>query len=91
MLRSGAADDPARVDWLLECATCRAPDPRDRAELLQLLADQRAAFAAARDDAAKLVAIGAVPADPAFDVVELAAWTMLANVILNLDEVLTKG
>ncbi|MCB9876810.1 MAG: PSD1 domain-containing protein [Planctomycetes bacterium] len=90
-LREGGVDDPTRVGWMLEGATCRAPDPRDVAELLQLLADQRAAFAAMPGDAARLVAIGAVPADPALDAVELAAWTMLANVILNLDEVLTKG
>jgi len=30
-------------------------------------------------------------ADPALNAAELAAWTMVANTILNLDEVITKG
>ena len=31
------------------------------------------------------------PRNPALDVRRLAAWTMLANVLFNLDETLTKG
>ena len=41
-------------------------------------------------DAKKLIAFGESKADPALDAVELAAWTMLANQLMNLDEVLNK-
>ena len=42
------------------------------------------------EDAAKLIAVGDSKADPALDVPTLAAWTMLANELMNLDEVLNK-
>jgi hypothetical protein len=42
------------------------------------------------NDAKKLVSVGESTADPSIDPVELAAWTMLANQLMNLDEVLNK-
>ena len=56
-----------------------------------LLNEQRVAFRADPAAAAALVAVGASapPAELAVD--ELGAWTMVANLILNLDAVLTKG
>ena len=35
--------------------------------------------------------IGASPRDASLDIAEHAAWTVVANVIMNLDEFLTKG
>ena len=42
------------------------------------------------EDARKLVAVGESRADPVLDVPTLAAWTMVANEMMNLDEVLNK-
>ena len=39
----------------------------------------------------KLIAIGESKPDAMIDPCELAAWTMVANLVLNLDEVLSKG
>ena len=45
-----------------------------------------------RPDAAKeLIDVGETRPDPQLNPSELAAWTMIGNVILNLDEVMTKG
>jgi hypothetical protein len=41
-------------------------------------------------DAAALLAVGESKADPALDAPTLAAWTMLTNELMNLDEVLNK-
>ena len=41
-------------------------------------------------EAAKLIALGQSKADTSLNPSELAAWTMLANELMNLDEVLTK-
>ena len=38
----------------------------------------------------KLVAVGESPRDKRLDAAELAAWTTVASVILNLDETITK-
>jgi hypothetical protein len=42
------------------------------------------------DDAKKLLAVGESKADASLDPAALAAWTMLANELMNLDEVLNK-
>ena len=42
------------------------------------------------EDAARLIAVGESTPDASIDPVELAAWTMLANQLMNLDEALNK-
>jgi hypothetical protein len=63
-------------------------------ELKHLLALYRENLAKYRADpaAAKVLATSGLPEPPAgMDVAELAAWTVIANVLLNLDETITKG
>jgi hypothetical protein len=43
-----------------------------------------------QEAASKLIAVGDSPPDPSLDPAELAAYTGLASLILNLDEVITK-
>ena len=50
-----------------------------------------ATYQADVDAARKLISVGSQPPDEKQDPSELAAWTMLANLILNLDEVVTKN
>ena len=42
------------------------------------------------DEAKELIAVGESKADKSLEASQLAAWTMLANEVLNLDEVLNK-
>ena len=42
------------------------------------------------DDSAKLVRVGESKSNPKLDKSELAAWTTVASMILNLDETITK-
>lgn len=85
VIEEAPGDDGARIEHAFRLATARRPAPDERARLARLLAEERAHFASARDDAEQLVA---TPAGD--DAPELAAWTMLAHVLLNLDEVLVK-
>jgi hypothetical protein len=43
-----------------------------------------------REEAGKILTVGAAKADEKIDAVELAAYTGTANVLLNLDEVVTR-
>jgi hypothetical protein len=54
------------------------------------LADLLSYYKAHGDDAKKLVAVGESKPDPSLDRTLLAAWTMTANEMMNLDEVLNK-
>ena len=72
-------------------ATSRHPTAEEAELMRQTLEQHRAAYRARPDDARQLIAQGASKPDPALDPVELAAWTLIANLVLNLDELVTKG
>lgn len=91
IIKEGGNGDRARVEWALQSATCQVPQAMDVADVLQFLVAERAAFAADADAAKRLLAIGIANTDGDTTASELAAWTMVANLILNLDAVLTKG
>ncbi len=79
--RAAGADDPARLDHAFRLVLVRAPTAPERQCLLDLLARQRAHFAAQPADAERLVRA----ADP-----ELAAWTSVSRALLNLHETITR-
>jgi hypothetical protein len=49
-----------------------------------------AAYQASKEEATKLISYGDSKRNESLDVSELAAWTMMANLVLNLDEAVTK-
>lgn len=49
-----------------------------------------AQFKARPEEAKKLLTVGESKPDASLDAVQLAAWAMLANELMNLDEVLNK-
>ncbi|HSQ56912.1 MAG TPA: DUF1553 domain-containing protein, partial [Gemmata sp.] len=85
-----AKDDYARIGYISSRLLARPFKPRELAIVKSSLAELRENFRAKPDDAKKLIAFGESKADPALDAAELAAWTMLVNELLNLDEVLNK-
>ena len=91
MLKEGGPDDAARTAFAFRLATGRAPRPAETEVLVRTLAQLRTDFAARPDDAAKLVKVGASVPDPALPAGELAAAAGVANLILTLDETITKN
>ncbi|MFO0871472.1 MAG: DUF1553 domain-containing protein [Pirellulales bacterium] len=89
-LREGGSGDDSRLDWLFRRATGRRLRPPERAILATSLTAHRARYAADAAAARELLAVGEAAADPQLDSRELAAWTALAGVVLNLDETVTK-
>ena len=92
IVREGGTSIDDRVRYGLQLCLCRPPRP-EQVEPLSSLYPARASSATARTPrppgALATEPLGPVPArdGPA----ELAAWTAVANVLLNLDGVLTKG
>jgi hypothetical protein len=76
---------------MFRTTTCRRPDATELAELIATYRDMAAKYATDRAAAQKLIAVGETKPDAAAGPAELAAYTVMANLILNLDEVLTKG
>jgi len=90
-LREGGSTTDDRLTYLFRLVTGRCPDAKDRAELGSALKDLTAHYASQPDAAKQLINVGETKPDPRFNPGELAAWTMIGNVVLNLDEVITKG
>jgi Protein of unknown function (DUF1553)/Protein of unknown function (DUF1549)/Planctomycete cytochrome C len=90
-LREGGNSAGDRLTYMFRLAASRSPDTKDLAELSAALSDLTAHYAKEPDAAKQLIAAGETRPDPRFKPAELAAWTMIGNVILNLDEVITKG
>ena len=86
----GAKDDAARIAWAFERATSRKPKAEETAILTALLMKHRAGFAAKPDETKKLLAVGDAPLPKDAEPVELAAWTSVCRVILNLHETTTR-
>lgn len=87
LFREGGPSDEARLDYAFRLCLARAPRETERQVLLRLLARQQSALAAEPLEAARLVSTDR-PAD--VEVPRLAAWTMAARVLLNLDEFITR-
>jgi mono/diheme cytochrome c family protein len=79
LLREGGDSDRARVDYGMRLVTARPAKPVELDRMLSWLEGERAYFRAHPDEAKKL---GGGDLE--------ASYTMLANVLLNLDEALTK-
>jgi Protein of unknown function (DUF1553)/Protein of unknown function (DUF1549)/Concanavalin A-like lectin/glucanases superfamily/Planctomycete cytochrome C len=89
-IQTAGSDPSARIQFLGNRLLAR-PLSSEEASVVQGSVDQLLAYYREHpDDAAKLLAVGEFRADASIDPAELAAWTMLANEMLNLDEVLTK-
>ncbi len=89
-LTSDATTDSDRLQWLSEQLLCRQFRPEELAVLTASLANLRTFYGTHTEEARQLIDLG--DSEPAANLVpgELAAWTMLNNELMNLDEVLIK-
>jgi len=83
-------DEQARISWIWRQCLLREPNANEAKALHDLLASEREQFLAEPQRAAELLADGPQPKVPPAEAKEWAAWTVLAAVILSLDEFVTK-
>ncbi len=80
----------AEIDYIAERLVARSLDTREKAIVSRSYQDYLTYYQAQPADAEKLLRTGEAPADPRLPKPTLAAMTMVANELLNLDEVLVK-
>jgi len=90
-IKEAGPDPQGRLDFAFRLATGRAPDDAERAILRKTLDTMLAEYRTDTSGAKALLEVGASPSDPSIAASELAAYTAVANMILNMDEVITKG
>jgi hypothetical protein len=88
--KEGGDKDDDRLDFLAQRLLARPFRESELPIVKQSLTDLLTHFQAHIEDAKQLIAVGESKPDAALDPAQLAAWTMLANELMNLDEVLNK-
>ena len=91
IVREGGTDVAARARYALQLCQCRPARPEQVSPLVSLHDDELARYRKDREAAMSLATEPIGPLPPGMDPADLAAWTAVANVLLNLDSVLTKG
>ena len=90
MLRDGGDTLDEQVAFGFRLATARRPDSREQELLRDAYHLLHWKYQNDADAAAKLLSVGEYPRDKSLDAQQLAAMTMVASTILNLDEVVTR-
>jgi mono/diheme cytochrome c family protein len=87
VLKAKPKSNPELVEMAFRLCLSRKPSAEEKQRLLELLAKEQAAFARSPQEATAML-----PAKQyaALDRKELAAWTTVSRVLLNLDETITR-
>jgi hypothetical protein len=90
MLKEGGTDPADRLRYGFRLVTARYPTDAETQVLRRNLAFHLDYFAGNPGAAAKMIAQGEAPADPKLEPAQLAAYTSIGSLLLNLDEAVTK-
>jgi len=90
MFNEGGTRPEDRIALGLRLAAGRQPDEGETQVLLGNLRSQLEYFHGHPQEATRLLAVGTKPSEPKLNPEELAAYAVIASLILNLDEVITK-
>jgi hypothetical protein len=90
MLLEGGKSVNSRIEYGFRLATAREAQAKESAVLRATLTAELANYKHNAPRAEALLKNGEAPVDPKLDATQLAAWTVVASMILNLDETMTK-
>ncbi len=88
LLQTGKSDQE-KLDYAFQKAVARPIKAKEQTSLQKFLAAQRQHSIEHHDEIARLLNVGLAKSDPKLDQAELAAWTEVCRVILNLHESIT--
>jgi hypothetical protein len=91
ILKEGGSDTPARLTWAWHQALQRAPREDEVQVATALLDKHKAQYAQDPQASEAILKVGFAPAPQDLAPAELAAWTSVARVILNLHETVTRS
>lgn len=90
MIKEGGEEIDDQIAFAFRKATSRFPNEHELNLLISLYEEELKTYREHTDLAEELLQVGDSPADKALDSVEVAAKTIVASAIFNLDETLTK-
>jgi hypothetical protein len=91
ILKDGGANLETRIDWAWRRVLQRSPDAEELRISRELVERHAATYKGNVAGAESLLKVGLAPMPEGVDKIELAAWTHLARVLLNLHETITRS
>ncbi len=90
LTEAGSSTD-RRIDWIFRAVLSRIPTAQERPVITQALDRHLRRYQTDPEAAKKAIRNGESQPNAALNETELAAWTLVANLILNLDETVTRN
>jgi mono/diheme cytochrome c family protein len=90
IIQEGGADDESRARFAIRACFIREASPAEVERITHLIKSSREDLSPKPDAAKKLATEPLGPLPDGIDTVEAASWTVVANVLLNLDEMFLK-
>ena len=91
IIAEGGSDNEERVRWAFRQAVLREPSPEEVSVLQNIFTKHRESFSTDPDTTSNLLQIGLLDMPDNVAAEELAAWTSVARIILNLHETITRS
>ncbi len=91
ILEQAADDDEQRIHWAWRQVLGRDVSRAEAKVVATLLANHRKQYVADEKAAEAILAVGISPRPKNVDAAELAAWTSVSRVLLNLNETITRN
>ncbi len=91
IMLEGGADENAKATFAFRSIVARFPNENEHRALTNMYAEYLAEFKNEAGAAESLLKAGESPRNEQLNVNELAAWTIVAHLIFNLSETVTKG
>jgi hypothetical protein len=91
VMKEGGKTTAERLTFAFRTVLTRTPSEAELRLLRKMFEEQLGVYQKDNKAAVKLLKVGESPRDEELEVAELAAWTMIASALLNLDETVTRG
>ena len=91
ILKEGGATPDARINWAFQRALSRPATDRETAIIRRVFEKHLTRYQSDEDAARQFLSVGTSPMPAGMNLAELAAWTSVARIILNLHETITRS
>ena len=91
VMKEGGNGNEERIRFIYRTALGRLPSESEKSSILNLYNEHLKDFSNSKDTVSEILSSGESPVDESLNASELASWTMITHLILNLSETVTKG
>lgn len=84
------SEDQLRAEWMLRTVLSQPADPEDVTEIIAAVSEFRSLFEQQPEAATELICTGETVPQESLNPTELAAWTLVANTLMNRDDFVNK-